>query len=217
MRNINTRRYWDHRFSSGDWCKKGGFDQTRGFAESIVAAVGIPRSFSGSICDFGCGAGDAMPVYRARFPRARLLGVDFSEAAIEFARSRHGGVADFQCGMASDVPRVDVIIASNVMEHLSNDVETAELLLEKCSMLTIVVPFREPLTAGGEHVNTYDDSAFSRLGPTAVRTFATRGWSEFGWKALWKDIYLKNLLRPLLRRPVIRRKLQIMYTFGSLR
>ena len=42
-----------------------------------------------------------------------------------------GDIADFLCGTEKDVPNVDVIIASNVFEHLTNDKRIVKVLKEK--------------------------------------------------------------------------------------
>ncbi len=211
MANVNTKTYWDDRFGSGDWEKNSGFQQTRGFAEAQVGRFGLARTFDGVLCDFGCGAGDAIPVYRGGFPQANLIGIDFSEDAIRIAQKRFGGIAHFISGDVAKVPVADVIVASNVMEHLSNDVEVVEQLLTKCALLHVTVPYQEDPPVG-EHLNSYDQDSFSSLRPTKIQTFPSRGWSQFGLQ-LWKDVYLKNLVRPLLGKRRARRALQVMFTF----
>ena len=93
--NINTKDYWNSRFGTGDWESKGGFSQTRAFAESQVLHFGLPEDFSGTLCDFGCGAGDAFPVYRVTYPNAKLIGVDFSSKAIQLCREKYSSIAEF--------------------------------------------------------------------------------------------------------------------------
>jgi hypothetical protein len=210
MNNVNTRTYWDQRFGSGDWAEKGGFSQTRAFALSQMDYLDLPEDFYGTICDFGCGAGDAMPVYRARFPKARLLGIDFSQQAIELAQARYGELATFRCGDHGSVPFCDVIISSNVFEHLDGDRDIAVALKEKCRILYIVVPFKEKLVIGGEHVNSYDMSSFDCLGQVERKVFLSEGWSFMGLQYL-REIVLKNLVRPFIGRPVLRQNRQVMY------
>ena len=64
MENINTKEYWEKRFSTGDWEKSKGKTQTEDFAKSQVKYLNISKNFSGTILDFGCGLGDAFPVYK---------------------------------------------------------------------------------------------------------------------------------------------------------
>jgi len=210
--NINTKEYWERRFATGDWEAKLGRNQTRLFAQSQVRYLKIPSDFPGTILDFGCGLGDAMPVYRATYTFASLIGMDISEAAIAECRNKYGNIAQFVRGTYTDVPNVDVIIASNVFEHLSDDVEMAGHLLTKCHDLYVVTPYRETLCVGTEHVNSYDEDHYRTLGPYEHTVFASRGWSQYGWN-LWVHTYLKNTLRPLLGKRIARRRKQIMFHF----
>jgi hypothetical protein len=209
---VNSKEHWDSRFASGDWLAKGGRAQTRAFAEAQVRLLPLSRDFNGTLLDFGCGLGDAMPVYRRVWPLARLVGVDFSPASISQCRSDYGHVADFICGSHLDVPSADVIIASNVVEHLSNDLVVVATLRERCNDLFVVVPYRERLVPGGEHVNAYDRTSFRELGPCHSKVFLSQGWSQYG-RDLWVNVYLKNLVRPLLGRPLGRRHRQIAFHF----
>lgn len=210
--NVNTKSYWENRFSTGDWENKDGFSQTRQFAESQLPFFGIPSSFDGTFCDFGCGAGDAFPLYRAAWPRASLMGVDISEAAIDICRRRFGDIATFRSGDVSCVPRTDVIISSNTFEHLDNDKDIARQLLEKCNDLFIIVPFREQLafTAETEHVNAYDLDSFDALGCVERNIFRSKGWGVHGLSAIY-HVDIKNLIRPLVGKRLVSRQYQIMY------
>lgn len=212
-KNINTREYWERRFSSGDWENASGRVQTRDFAEALVPHLGLDETFRGTLLDFGCGLGDAMPVYRRHFPRAKILGMDISEYAMRECRQCYGNIAQFTQGEAAQAPEADIIVASNVLEHLDDDIGVARMLLAKCRHLFIVVPYREwPMDK--EHVRNYDNSSFSELKPIRRTVFTSRSWSESGLR-LWRRIYLKNLVRTLAARRRHRRGLQIMYEFKS--
>jgi len=211
MRNINTKAYWDARFSSGDWASNGGFVQTRWFAEAQIRHLQISRNFSGTLCDFGCGAGDAFPVYRKAFPGARLLGVDVSDGAIALCKERYGNIADFRRGGADMIPEVDIIICSNVIEHVDDDVGLVEELIARCARLYMIVPYKEsPLIA--EHVHSYDETSFASLSPSQATTFLSKGWSEYG-RSLWLRFYLGNVVRAVLGRPLRPRRRQILFEF----
>ena len=214
--NINTRDYWNSRFSTGDWEKKGGRSQTRQFALSYVRRLRLPHLFSGTIVDFGCGLADSMPVYRKHFPRARLIGVDISEAGIEMCREKYGDIATFIAGDTGAVPHADVIVCSNVFEHLSQDEQRAAQLKAKCDVLYIIVPFEESLHPGGEHVNVYNRGSFNSIRPKVTEVFVCRGWGSVGWQ-LWYNVYFKNIFRLLLNKRLRSRDRQIMFRFGELR
>jgi len=212
--NINTRAYWDHRFASGDWDAKGGRRQTAQFAASQIEHVQISPDFQGTLLDFGCGLGDAIHVYKRAFPKAKLVGMDLSEEAIERCEKEYGDLATFLQGDHTAVPFVDVIIASNVLEHLSDDVAIARHLLSKCRDLYVIVPYRQRLLPGGEHVNSYDEHHFRAIGTYDHTVFLSRGWSFFGFGLIY-HVYLKNLLRPLCGKPQLAQKKQIVYHFGN--
>lgn len=212
--NVNTRIYWENRFATGEWEEKRGREQTRQFAETQIKYLKITSDFSGSILDFGCGLGDAMPVYHAAYPRASLMGIDISEAAITKCKERYGSFAQFIQGDYSVVQDVNVIIASNIFEHLSDDIRVAAHLLTKCHDLFIITPYRETLIPGTEHINSYNDDYFRALGPYDYTVFSSKGWRSHGWH-LWLNQYPKNILRPFLGKQIVRRKKQIMFHFAN--
>jgi len=212
--NINTKEYWDNRFSSNDWEKKRGIWQTESFAKGQVKHLNIASDFRGTLLDFGCGLGDAMPIYKANFPYAKLIGIDISQSAIDKCRDKYKEIAMFMQGDHSNFPKVDVIIASNVFEHLSNDRDIAKHLLSKCNHLFIVVPYKEmPLCS--EHINSYDEHYFSALGEYNYTIFPCIGWTQYGIRRLWYNVYFKNIFRFLLGKKICTRAMQIMFRFEN--
>lgn len=212
--NINSQLFWDRRFSSGDWESDDGRSQTTYFAIMQTRNFRIPRDFYGCILDFGCGLGDAFPVYRQKYPAAKLVGVDFSSAAIEKCIASYESIADFICTDHYKCPEAEVIITSNVLEHLDNDQEVARSLLSKCRDLYIVVPYREQHLIS-EHLRAYDKHSFDALSPIRTKVFASKGWSQYGIKSCWWQIYIKNILRLIFRKPTLRRRMQILYHFHN--
>lgn len=201
MKNINTSEYWDNRFSSGDWEDKKGRKQTADFAREQVVRLGLPKSFSGTILDFGCGLGDAMPVYKKFFPQARLIGLDHSKEAIEKCRQNYSHYASFIHGNVDNVSPVDVIISSNVFEHLTNDVDVARKLGTKCRRLFITVPYKETIQSQeqNEHVNTYDEDSFSELLCLRREIFASKGLGQKNWWGVLYHVWVKNIFRFIIR------------------
>ena len=155
-----------------------------------------------------------MPVYRARYPKAVLIGIDVSEAAIVKCTQRYGHIARFVRGDHRDAPKVDVVIASNVLEHLVDDMGVVRRLLTQSQQLIVTTPYKERLIPGSEHVNSYDETRYRGLGTYTWTIFYSRGWTQYGWN-LWFNTYAKNLLRPFLGKPWIRRRRQIMFRFGQ--
>ena len=212
--NINTKEYWDDRFSSDDWEKKRGRWQTESFAKGQIKRLNIASDFTGALLDFGCGLGDAMPIYKENFPYAELIGMDISQSAIDKCRDKYNEIATFMQGDHSSTPEVDVIIASNVFEHLSDDRDIAKHLLSKCRYLFIVVPYKEmPLCS--EHINSYDEHYFSALGKYNYTIFPCIGWTQYGIRGLWYNVYFKNIFRFFLGKKPCSRAMQIMFRFEN--
>lgn len=210
--NKNTSAYWDERFGTGDWLDDGGREQTRRYAEALVGQWALSAGFDGTVMDFGCALGDAIPVYQAALPRARFLALDHSGDAIKQCRADYGELAEFSQGDQHDVPAVDVIIASHILEHISDDIEVARTLLGKCRDLYIVVPYREdPLWH--EHVRAYDEHRFEELGAYNWQVFPKEQF-RLTWQTFC-HYYLKNLVRPLLGRRIVRPAKAIMYHFQN--
>ncbi len=207
MININTKKYWDNRFEQ-NWEKQNGRLQTQSFAESQMTLLELSSDFSGTILDFGCGLGDAMPVYKRSFPKAKLIGVDISSVGIKKCQEQYGDIADFICGSVEDIPFVDIIISSNVFEHLTSDEDIAKAIIQKTNKLYIIVPYQEmPLMI--EHVNSYSEFSFSELNVSWFKIFHAPGWTESGYR-LFK-LYVRNLIRLLTGQDMKPRSRQIMF------
>ncbi len=219
MNNINSKNYWDARFSSGDWESRRGRFQTQQFAKEQIGFLNLPCDFNGTLLDFGCGLGDAIPFYKKKFPRAKLIGMDISSIGIEKCKKRYGSIAEFLVGSYLDVPKVDVIISSNVFEHLSNDLETANILAQRCKNLYIIVPYREQIkeTSNREHINSYNEESFANLSCVKYNIYESRGLYMMTWLEMVFNIWVKNVFRFILRRPMVKPAKQIIFHFkGSL-
>lgn len=212
--NINSQAYWDRRFASGDWEEKRGRWQTENFARGVVPQLHIKNNFEGTILDFACGMGDAIPIYKEYFSKAKFVGVDISQSAINSCRKRHGSIASFVQGDYNSVPAVDVIISTAAFEHFTDDRKIAKHLLSKCKSLYIVVPYKEsPLYL--EHVNTYDEHYFADVGKYTYKVFPCVGWTPFGIRNLWYQTYFKNIFRFFLRKPLRHRDMLILFHFSD--
>lgn len=205
--------YWEERFASGNWQDKNGPTQTRGFAISQMDHLEIPKAFTGSILDFGCGEGDAFPIYAKSYPKAKLFGADISQSAINSAQKKYGKIARFYQASYDSIKPADIIISSNVFEHLDNDIQIAKSLLSKCYELYIIVPYKE-LNLCKEHVRSYDETHFDSINPASYKIFKSHGWSH-SYKSLLYNVYLKNLFRYLLGKKCLRQQYQIMFHFTN--
>jgi SAM-dependent methyltransferase len=186
MGNLNTKEYWETRFLS-NW-KGAGETQTIHYAKANVACINTAVDFNGSILDFGCALGDAIPVYSAAFPKARLEGIDISENAIAICKAKYGALGNFRVGTAKDISFSNIIIASHVLEHLSDDKMIVEELVRKCNDLYVFVPFREsPLFV--EHVNYYDMDYYDNLNVVEKKVFIVEYKRKLPFMYFIKNLY----------------------------
>ncbi|MGH3681828.1 MAG: methyltransferase domain-containing protein, partial [Natronosporangium sp.] len=100
-----------------------------------IATLTQPRP-GAVVVDLGCGGGVSLAATAARFPSARLIGVDLSVDAITRARPRLQGVPFVVADLAQPLPlvdrSVDVVICHNVLELLP---DPAQLLGETARAL----------------------------------------------------------------------------------
>lgn len=190
MKNINTKEYWENRFSSGDWSQAGRF-QTTQYAIGNVKQFDIEPFFNGSILDFGCALGDAMPILKSSYPNAKLFGIDISDEAIKLCKKEFGNLANFESGGYDILSHYDIILASHVMEHISNDRQVVELLLTKCKFLYIIVPYMEkPLYK--EHVNYYEDDYYDNFNVLSKKRYTISYKIRASFKAVLKSFFYLN-------------------------
>lgn len=75
---------------------------------------------------------------------------------------KYGSLAEFRSSNISSVLPANMIIASQVMEYLTDDKSAVHELLKKCEDLFVFVHYREnPLFE--EHVNYYEDNYYDDL------------------------------------------------------
>jgi len=202
--NINSKEYWDERFSSDNkksWRANAGENQTKTFAYEIVKRLKMNTDFSGTILDFGCALGDAIPIYKERYPNAQFIGVDISTAAINICIQKFGNIATFLAEDIDNIPPVDVIVISNVLEHLSDDKAFVDRLLNKCKDLYIAVPYDEQAPLHEEHVNSYNRHSFDYLNADK-EVYLCRGYAIRQILKSYVYIELKNIIRPLFKVPL---------------
>ncbi len=188
MENINTKEYWETRFETNSWGESGN-RQTREYAKANVEHMSLNKNFDGSILDFGCALGDAIPVYNTAFPNASISGIDISESAIIKCKKQYGNIAKFYSGDYNSIMKNDIIIASHVMEHITDDRIIVNELLSKCKEIFIFVPFREnPLYR--EHVNYYEENYYDSFNVLKKSVFKV----HFKYKLSLKEM-IKELLK----------------------
>ena len=89
------------------------------------------------LIDIGCGPGLLLARLQAEFPNVQLVGADFSPESLKLARARVSGIetqeldlmaSDFSTKQASHLGRYDVVVCSEVLEHLPNEGRALEHL-----------------------------------------------------------------------------------------
>ncbi len=160
---INSKEYWEERFSSQDWEDMDVRAQTRYFAQLAIRMLPdwLKRDIAetgGTLCDVGCAEGDAAGVWHQAFPLLQITGADVSPSAVRTARERYP-YATFVCeDLHALSGTFDYVLVSNVLEHFSDPFEILETLSRcVCKHLIVLVPFREPAeTREKEHEVSFD-------------------------------------------------------------
>ncbi len=142
------------------------------------------------VLDAGCGQGELLRVLGLALPGARLAGADVSSESRRVAQLRNPNASffaldllapDFESVHAARLGRYDLVVCSEVLEHLADDalaVARLRLLLSEGGHLIVTVP-------GGKksrfdeligHLRHYDvrrlDSLLDEQGFAKVRVFA---------------------------------------------
>jgi len=163
---INSREYWNNRFQSGSWDELGGQDQTLFFNK--LALSYLPQwiyddieSKNLSIIDVGCAEGSGTSLIKNTFSRSNVVGVDFSESAIEFA-TRSYPACEFKCQDLDNISdNYEVVFSSNVLEHFVDPFNKLEKLKSICDKyLILLLPFQED-KLHEEHFIRFDYGSFN--------------------------------------------------------
>lgn len=188
-----------------------------GLADKLIALVrGIPNVKS--ICDLGCGNGYI--ANRLATFGYDVFGIDASQSGVEIARSQievheHRGTfvqspIDRQTRSRTGFPQVDLVISSDVIEHLyrpADLLEAAQELLKPNGQIVITTPYHgywknlalslsgrmdshfSALHDGG-HIKFFSVKTLSEL--VTRYSFANLSFSFYGrapW--LWKNMICK--------------------------
>jgi 2-polyprenyl-3-methyl-5-hydroxy-6-metoxy-1,4-benzoquinol methylase len=116
----------------------------------IVEQIETLRPNPNSIVDVGCGTGDLLVRLHESFPKASLTGVEVSEVGIEIAREKISYATILKLHVDGNSPSVvedfgltEVIVCSEVLEHLDEPVTTLDWIADTFSsgnLLIITVP-----------------------------------------------------------------------------
>lgn len=209
---VNSAPWWDERFAPGGaWETNGGRQQTRLFAEALCRHIDLQRGEAFTLCDVGCALGEALKVFKRKFPQAILFGIDFSSTAISRCKAESPGLAQYSVGSFESLSgQFDVIYASNILEHFLDYEEKTRVLLGHCQRLLVMVPFREPLASepdelspGSVHRHSFSERSFDFLIAQGLacsvdlKVVSCRGAWGWTWKQKLTE-EAKNVVRRLL-------------------
>lgn len=173
-----------------------------------------------SVLDLGCGAGNAVPVIRATWPQARVLGIDSSPEMLRTAEGNWAGEdirfhqADIRSISSAGLPQevaetgeVDVIISNAALHWLPDHRQLLPGLMEILApggALAVQVPgnFSNPshrllyeMAAAEPYAQHIDPSRLLR--PTAEPSDYLQEISRPGWEVeAWETTYLHILQGP---------------------
>jgi len=136
-----------------DWQDMERFNPTARHLELMIVKL-IKRIMPiNSILDVGCGMGVIIKRIKKHFPNIKVTGVDISDDILYIARNYVGidvNVEYFQLDIGQKVldKQFDLIVCSQVLEHIKEDVTAIENMNKMCEKyMLITVP-------GGKHNST---------------------------------------------------------------
>lgn len=161
---INSQAYWNKKFKSGEWFYNQGFDQTDYFAQILLDNLSkdIIEDINKNkylVIDYACATGQLTNKFKEKFPSCNVKGIDISEEAIKVATSLFP-ILEFKQGEVID--NCDICICSNILEHISNNIDIMSKLLNKTNKhMFILVPYKEdPQNLIPEHFHSFDENNF---------------------------------------------------------
>jgi len=164
----NTRRAYDALYGSRELLDEYLDASRLAFYDEVAAACAELRP--ASTVDLGCGSGHLLRALLDRLPEARALGVDHAASGIDVARELVPE-ARFVVGdlyRLSPPERFDLVISTEVLEHLTRPREGVERMVAWCA-------------EGGRVAITVPDGA----------------WDAFeGHENFWSEDDLRNFLAP---------------------
>lgn len=147
--SINSREYWQERFSNGSWEEYDGNKQSDFFASLFLDIM--PEWLQTdleqnkwNVSDYGCAQGGGTALLAKRFPKCHFIGVDFSEAAISYAKEHYPNCNFAEGNLTEEIPETDVVFSSNTLEHIVNPAEIMEKMIDASRKYTVLLlPFED--------------------------------------------------------------------------
>ena len=181
----NSKRYWDTRLKFA-WNQVGGNSQTLEFARAMESCIDLEyKEQVKTVLDYGCAAGDSVPVLKTMFGPARIFLHDLSDVGVTNALKKYQVFTPVKWDRQS---KVDFVYCSNVIEHVLEPADFVRVLTDISERyLVIQCPWEEygpdghpitPQDSQGEHIWTIDKAFLNRHLPLD-------GW---GWVGKLADV-----------------------------
>jgi len=157
--NINTQEYWNKEFDAEIKIKRERIEMERFQKTADFIKDGA------SVLDLGCGKGEFLQFLKSKKQNCKLMGIDFSSSAIEYAKNNiidvEFAVADVQniSYYKSLLKRFDYVVSFEVMEHLDvplKFISEIECVLKDGGWLILSTPYNNMIGAGAEHIYSFD-------------------------------------------------------------
>lgn len=165
MEIINSEKYWNDRFKTGDWEKYQGEEQSVFFAE--VAVHNFPEWFIAELGrnewdfkDYGCAMGGGTAYIAQRFPLCSVTGIDISEEAVKVAAEKYP-YCNFSIGNIEErIDEADVVFSSNMLEHMKSPRKILKEMVQKAKRYAVfLLPLEDDLQIE-EHFHIFETSFF---------------------------------------------------------
>ncbi|MFJ3407196.1 methyltransferase domain-containing protein [Promicromonospora sp. NPDC090134] len=104
-------------------------ERSRPFTELVARVAAAP----GTIVDLGCGPGHLTPVLRARWPEARVTGVDASPAMIAEARAADPATEYVLADLSTDDHTADLVISNAALQWVPGHRELLTTLADRAA------------------------------------------------------------------------------------
>jgi len=147
MNNTNSVDWWNEYFKE-TWEYYDGPKQTEYFMNHLLS--NLPDHLIAlldkekSILDWGCAMGQGTAILTKKFPRSSVVGMDFSQVAIERAKVEYPEGSFLSEEIEKSERNYDVIITSNCLEHFDDPIEILNKHLEYTDEYYILlVPYEE--------------------------------------------------------------------------
>ncbi len=157
VKQINTVEYWSKKW--GEKKTSGNYGQNQYY----FLAKYLPMETEFTCLDLGCGRGAGIEFLAKMFTKAKFLGIDFSDVAVNDAnvKLRRFDNASFQCGdiykMPFEFQKFDYILMIELLEHLRWPGKILEKFIPMCNKI-IYISIPSTNWECDEHIYAYGKS-----------------------------------------------------------